>query len=58
MVQPTTNPLPTSYLDGNYAPQLEEISAEDLTVEGTLPDDLTGVFVHATSRAKGAIWRR
>jgi len=50
----TTNPLPTSYLDGNYAPQLEEISAEDLTVEGTLPDDLTGVFVRNSSNPRFA----
>ncbi len=40
-LDPSTGP----YLQGLYAPVLEEITARDLTVEGKLPDDLEGFFV-------------
>lgn len=33
------------YLDGNFAPVQEEITASNLVVLGELPDDLTGMFV-------------
>jgi carotenoid cleavage dioxygenase-like enzyme len=35
-----TNP----YLQGNYAPQLEELTATDLRVTGSLPTELTGRY--------------
>ena len=36
-----TNP----YLDGNFAPVDEEITADHLTVIGELPPELSGMFV-------------
>jgi carotenoid cleavage dioxygenase len=43
-----------AYLAGNYAPQLEEITARDLAVVGRLPDDLVGVFVRNGSNPRFA----
>jgi carotenoid cleavage dioxygenase len=42
------------YLSGNYAPQLEETTAQDLTVVGRLPDDLLGIFVRNGSNPRFA----
>lgn len=33
------------YLSGNYAPQLNELTASDLKVIGELPRDICGIFV-------------
>ncbi len=33
------------YLDGNFAPVLQEITAETLQVIGELPPDLSGMFL-------------
>ncbi|MCU0516786.1 MAG: carotenoid oxygenase family protein, partial [Oscillatoria sp. Prado101] len=33
------------YLEGNFAPVPEEVSAEDLKVIGELPSDLSGMFL-------------
>ena len=41
LVDPTTNP----HLSGRFAPVHREIDARDLTVEGTLPAELTGAYV-------------
>src|SRR5438445_2161182 len=48
----TTAPLREPYLAGNYAPQLEEISAANLAVVGRLPDDLAGTFVRNGSNPR------
>ncbi|MFP3902592.1 MAG: carotenoid oxygenase family protein [Acidimicrobiia bacterium] len=34
----------TTFLDGNYAPVTEELTATDLPVSGTIPSELTGRF--------------
>jgi carotenoid cleavage dioxygenase-like enzyme len=45
----TTNTTPTTavnpYLDGNFAPVREEITADTLPVIGQLPSELSGMFV-------------
>lgn len=41
MVSTSVNP----YLDGNFAPVREEITAENLKVMGELPPDLSGMFI-------------
>lgn len=41
MVSTAVNP----FLDGNFAPVHEEITADELTVIGQLPEDLRGMFV-------------
>jgi carotenoid cleavage dioxygenase len=46
--------LPDSYLGGNYAPTLDEITAADLPVIGKLPDDLAGIFVRNGSNPRFA----
>ncbi len=54
---PTTLPgttLPTDpsspwWLQGNYAPVLEEVDAFDLVVRGSLPPELTGLYVKNSS---------
>src|SRR6478752_3773513 len=33
------------WLQGNFAPVLHEVEATDLTVEGALPPELTGLYV-------------
>src|SRR5688572_16851702 len=33
------------YLEGNFAPVTEEVTAFDLPVEGSIPDELRGLFV-------------
>lgn len=38
-------PAPRSYVDGPLAPVTEEVTAFDLPVTGTLPDDLVGRYV-------------
>jgi carotenoid cleavage dioxygenase-like enzyme len=40
-VNPATNP----YLSGRFAPVQQEITADDLRVEGALPADLTGAYL-------------
>jgi carotenoid cleavage dioxygenase-like enzyme len=42
------------YLGGNYAPQLDEITARDLRVIGRLPDDLVGIYVRNGSNPRFA----
>jgi carotenoid cleavage dioxygenase len=37
--------LPPLYLSGNYAPVTDEITACDLTTEGTIPPELTGWYL-------------
>jgi carotenoid cleavage dioxygenase len=41
LVDPTTSP----YLSGRFAPVHREITADDLAVEGSLPDQLVGAYV-------------
>jgi len=41
LVDPRTNP----YLSGRFAPVRREIDAGDLSVEGSLPAELTGAYV-------------
>lgn len=41
----TTEPAANPYLSGNLAPVTEEVSAFDLEVTGTLPDELTGRYL-------------
>jgi carotenoid cleavage dioxygenase len=36
---------PNPYLEGNYAPVLEEVTATDLTVVGTIPEALDGRYL-------------
>ena len=48
----TTAPARPPYLTGNYAPQLEEISAPDLAVVGHLPADLSGIFTRNGSNPR------
>lgn len=45
-------PSISPYLEGGYAPIQTEIVARDLAVEGTLPDDLAGVFVRTGSNPR------
>jgi carotenoid cleavage dioxygenase-like enzyme len=40
LVDPTSEP----FLSGRFAPVTDEITADDLTVEGTLPPDLVGAY--------------
>ncbi|HEY2515215.1 MAG TPA: carotenoid oxygenase family protein [Polyangiaceae bacterium] len=40
------------YLSGNYAPQLEEITAQDLAVKGELPKDLVGIYTRIGSNPR------
>lgn len=40
-----TTTLVNAYLDGNFAPVSQEITAENLQVIGELPPDLSGMFV-------------
>ncbi|MFM7369516.1 MAG: carotenoid oxygenase family protein, partial [Sphaerospermopsis kisseleviana] len=40
-----TTTLVNAYLDGNFAPVSQEITAETLKVIGELPPDLSGMFV-------------
>jgi carotenoid cleavage dioxygenase len=42
------------WLQGNYAPVENEVEAFDLPVEGTLPKELTGLYVRNGSNAQGA----
>jgi hypothetical protein len=55
------------FLAGNFAPVQDEITADELTVIGELPADLSGMFVriqqpHATDvergDCQGQVWRR
>ena len=41
----TTNTAINPYLDGNFAPVGEEITADHLTVIGELSSELSGMFV-------------
>jgi carotenoid cleavage dioxygenase len=45
-------PSESPYLEGGYAPIQTEITARDLPVAGTLPDDLAGVFVRTGSNPR------
>jgi carotenoid cleavage dioxygenase len=45
-------PSESPYLEGGYAPIEREITAADLSVEGSLPKDLAGVFVRTGSNPR------
>ncbi len=45
-------PSESPYLEGGYTPIGHEITAHSLEVEGTLPDDLAGVFVRTGSNPR------
>lgn len=44
-IQPRTDWPADPFLEGNYAPVHEEITADNLTVLGTLPPEMDGLFV-------------
>jgi len=49
-VEQAANPF---WLSGNYAPVLDEITAVDLPVTGSVPSDLQGLYVRNGRRAVG-----
>src|SRR5689334_22679778 len=42
---PLVDPATNLHLTGRFAPVHDEISVDDLEVEGTLPKDLTGAYI-------------
>ena len=45
MLAPQADSAQPFYLSGNFAPVLEEVTAFDLPVEGSIPPDLRGVYL-------------
>ena len=41
--------ISSPFLEGNFAPVREEVTAEDLTVIGELPKELNGMYVRTGS---------
>ena len=51
----TVEALHNPYLEGNYAPILEETTAFDLQVTGTLPEELSGRFLRIGPNPAGPV---